>query len=61
MALTQFGFMGYAIVRPEMLGINGADEKGREGFVHVWAVIGSLLGIKDEFNICLHSLEVVEM
>ena len=60
MAMTNFGFMGYAIVRPHMLGIKHNNDEDREGFVHLWAVIGSLLGIKDEFNMCLLPLEVVE-
>jgi hypothetical protein len=61
MAWTQFGFMGFALVKPHMLGIRHDNKEDREGFVHFWAVIGAMLGIKDEFNMCLHSLEVVEM
>jgi ER-bound oxygenase mpaB/B'/Rubber oxygenase, catalytic domain len=61
MVITQFGFVGYALSRPQMLGIKTDNKEDREGFVHFWAVIGSMLGIKDEFNMCLHSLEVVEM
>jgi hypothetical protein len=60
MVITQFGFMGYALVRPDFLGMNYRNDKDREGFVHFWAVIGSMLGIKDEFNLCLHPLETVE-
>lgn len=67
MAMTKFGFMGYALVRPHMLGIKHDNKEDREAFVHLWAVLGymcldtSVLGyIKDEFNMCLHPLEVVE-
>lgn len=60
MAMTKFGFMGYALVRPHMLGINHDNKEDREAFVHLWAVIGYLLGVKDEFNMCLHPIEVVE-
>jgi hypothetical protein len=56
---TQFGFMGYALVRPHLLGIKHDNDEDREGFVHLWATVGFMLGIKDEFNMCLHSLEVV--
>jgi ER-bound oxygenase mpaB/B'/Rubber oxygenase, catalytic domain len=61
MSLTVFSFMGFALVRPHLLGINHENQNDREGFVHFWAVIGYMLGIKDEFNMCLHPIEVVEM
>lgn len=61
MSVTVFGFLGYAIIRPHLLGIWNKSEEEREGFVHVWAVIGSMLGVKDEFNMCLHRMSVVEM
>lgn len=64
LCLTGFGFMGYAITRPTVLGIdiNSKDNsvKQRDGYIHFWAVIFSLLGIRDEFNFCLHPLPVVE-
>lgn len=61
MSMTKFGFMGYALIRPHLLGIRESCREDREAFIFLWAVIGSMLGIKDEFNMCLHSLEVVEM
>lgn len=60
MSMTQFGFMGFALVRPHLLAIKHDNDDDREAFVHFWAVIGHMLGIKDEFNMCLHPLEVVE-
>ena len=60
MAMSDLCFMGYAIVRPHLLGIKHDNSEDRESFIHVWAAIGSLLGIKDEFNMCLLPLEVVE-
>jgi ER-bound oxygenase mpaB/B'/Rubber oxygenase, catalytic domain len=62
MAMTKFGFMGYALIRPHLLGIQHDNKEDREAFVHLWAVIGHMLGIKEEFNMCLqNSIEVVEM
>lgn len=61
MSMTQFGFMGYALVRPHYLGIKHDNDDDRKAFVYFWAVIGHMLGIKDEFNMCLHKLEEVEM
>lgn len=60
MAMTKFGFMGYALVRPHLLGIKHDNDEDREAFIFLWAVLGHMLGIKDEFNMCLHPLEVVE-
>lgn len=57
---TQFGFMGYALIRPELLGVKHNNDEDREGFVHFWAVIGYMLGIKNQFNMCLHPLADVE-
>ncbi|XP_070500691.1 uncharacterized protein [Chironomus tepperi] len=61
MTFTVFGFMGYALVKPHLLYIKHDCQEDREAFVHMWAVIGSMLGIKDENNMCLHPIEVVEL
>jgi hypothetical protein len=58
--MTVFGFMGYALTKPHQLGIRSDNDEDREAFIHFWAVIGSLLGVKDEFNMCLYPLKVVE-
>lgn len=60
MSATQFGFMGYALIRPHLLGIKHDNDDDRRAFVHFWAVVGFMLGIKDEFNMCLHPLPIVE-
>ena len=52
MALTQFGFIGFAILKPQELGIIGS-EKDVEGFIHFWRVIGHLMGIQDKYDIIL--------
>jgi len=51
MALTQFGFMGFALLRQKELGLTHSPED-LEGFVHFWRVVGHLLGIKDRYNLC---------
>lgn len=44
MAISQFGLVGYVLLKPEYLGFtNEADD--REAFNHFWRVIGFLLGI----------------
>ncbi|GJQ76178.1 hypothetical protein Trydic_g1921 [Trypoxylus dichotomus] len=56
MILAQFGFMGYALSRPKVIGLHKIVDQDLEGFVHLWRVIGHLLGIEERFNICRDSL-----
>ncbi|XP_058465843.1 uncharacterized protein LOC131439163 isoform X2 [Malaya genurostris] len=60
-AFTTFGFMGYALIRPHLLGIRYDNDEDRDALVHFWAVIGAMLGVEDQYNICLPKLAVVEM
>jgi len=59
MIVTQFCFMGFIYLIPGKFGIHIDTEqpldehRGMKGFVHVWAVLGYLLGIDDDFNLCL--------
>lgn len=54
MALTQFGFMGFILLKPHKLGVQlGKDEV--EAFAHFWRVIGHLVGIQERFNVCTDS------
>ncbi|XP_011167497.2 uncharacterized protein LOC105201244 [Solenopsis invicta] len=56
MTLAQFGFIGYTIVSQEYLGIKTTPEE-MEGVVHLWRVIGSMLGMEDRFNLCSGTVE----
>ncbi|XP_075223126.1 rubber oxygenase-like [Lycorma delicatula] len=56
MAVTQFGFMGFPLIAQEKLGLHGSNED-LEGFIHFWRVIGHLLGINDQFNLCRGNIE----
>lgn len=46
MALTQFGFMGFALIHAEYLGVQGSEAE-IEGFLHFWRTVGHFMGIKD--------------
>lgn len=48
MALTQVGFIGISIVRSKFVGIHEATEEELRAFIHVWRVLGHLLGIEDK-------------
>jgi len=56
MALTQFGFMGYQVVRSKQLGVYYSTEEEWKAFIHLWRVVGYILGIEDRFNICSGSV-----
>nr|XP_023029588.1 uncharacterized protein LOC111517618 [Leptinotarsa decemlineata] len=57
MALTQFGFMGLGLIRSKMLGIHYATDDEWKGFLHLWRVIGYLVGTEDRFNLCRESVQ----
>ncbi|EZA53458.1 hypothetical protein X777_06539 [Ooceraea biroi] len=56
MALAQFGFVGFTMVNGDYLGVSTTDEE-MEGVVHLWRVIGSMLGMDDKFNLCTGTVE----
>ncbi|XP_034950839.1 uncharacterized protein [Chelonus insularis] len=51
MVLTQFGFIGYVLLNSKQLGFSN-DPELLEGFVHLWRVVGYLLGIPNKLNLC---------
>ncbi|XP_066262313.1 uncharacterized protein [Euwallacea similis] len=57
MALTQFGFMGYQLNRNQFLGMQNVSDEDWKGFIHLWRVVGHLLGIEERFNVCRESVE----
>lgn len=61
LCFTTFGFMGFALIRPDLLGIKHDKTEDLIAFTHFWAVIGHMLGIDDKYNICMFPLEVVEI
>uniref|UniRef100_A0A1I8MYZ7 Uncharacterized protein n=1 Tax=Musca domestica TaxID=7370 RepID=A0A1I8MYZ7_MUSDO len=50
LALTQFGFIGFLSLGAHRIQLD--DEHFLEATSHLWRVLGYLLGIKDEYNIC---------
>lgn len=47
MALTQFGFIGYQVIRSRYLGVYDATAEDWKALIHLWRVVGYLLGIED--------------
>jgi len=62
MAFTILGGIHILILSPRSIGLSEEDAaNGLEGYLHVWAVVGRLLGMEDKFNIALnYSRETVE-
>ncbi|KAH8295341.1 hypothetical protein KR018_010149, partial [Drosophila ironensis] len=50
LALTQFGFIGFITMGAHRIQLY--DQDFLEATTHMWRVLGYLLGIKDEYNIC---------
>lgn len=50
LALTQFGFIGFITLGADRIQLE--DPEFLEATVHMWRVLGYLLGIKNEYNIC---------
>ena len=47
LVITQFGFMGFAVLSQKEAGVQGKREE-IEDFCHLWRVLGFMIGIKDE-------------
>lgn len=60
-AMTTIGFAGLALIRPYLFGISTANQKERKAFLHFWAVVNNLIGVQDEFNICLLPIKAAEI
>ncbi|XP_045165014.2 uncharacterized protein LOC123528961 [Mercenaria mercenaria] len=56
MGLVQSGFMGSIVMYPDKFGIRCSIDE-LDDYVYFWRWIGYLLGIKDQFNICIDGYE----
>lgn len=52
-ALTQFAFIGLAMLYPKKSAMIAASEFELELINYYWRVLGWLMGIEDEYNMCL--------
>lgn len=57
---AQFGFIGFIVAKPEKLGVEMSPYCW-EAFVHFWRVVGYMLGIEDEYNLCSGSYHATKM
>lgn len=47
MALAQLGFIGHVMALGPKIGIHKASDEELKGFVHLWRVIGYVLGMEE--------------
>lgn len=51
-ALTQFAFIGLAMLWPQKSAMIAAKQEDLELVHYYWRVLGYLMGLRDEFNLC---------
>ncbi|XP_050667252.1 uncharacterized protein LOC126966975 [Leptidea sinapis] len=57
LALTQFGFFGFAMLKPDKFGIRQLEPGDWEAYNHFWRTIGYVIGLEDKYNICRKNFE----
>jgi len=56
MALTRVAAIQMLVLSPVAVVLSKQDcNKGLEGYIYVWVVIGIMLGMEDRFNICMYN------
>ncbi|CAK1590414.1 unnamed protein product [Parnassius mnemosyne] len=56
-ALTQFGFIGFSLLKSDKFGVRQMQEGDWEAYNHFWRVIGHMIGLEDRYNICRKSVD----
>lgn len=59
MAVTQWAFVGPMVLFRSKVGLHSCTEEQYESLIHFWRVIGYLLGIEDQYNLCTGDYEQV--
>jgi len=59
MLITQFAFIGLAVLMPKKFGIDW-DDNELDCVLHFWRLIGYLLGVEDEYNLFSHPLPLIK-
>ncbi|XP_021959814.1 uncharacterized protein LOC110855713 [Folsomia candida] len=56
MTMVAFGMFAPFIVYPNKIGLYTTfeEDEGLRGYIHIWAVIGKMLGVEDRYNLALH-------
>ncbi|KAI1290352.1 hypothetical protein HDE_08279 [Halotydeus destructor] len=57
MTIAQWAFIGLILLFPEKCGLHCGTRKDFAAIIYVWRVISYLIGTKDEYNMCLDSVD----
>ena len=52
MVITQWAYCGLALLFPAACGLDPNDLTGQRLIMHFWHVLGHMLGIREEYNLC---------
>ncbi|XP_073948444.1 uncharacterized protein isoform X2 [Choristoneura fumiferana] len=56
-ALTQFGFMGFALLKPDKFGLRQLEEGDWDAYIHFWRTICHMIGLQDRYNLCRNTVD----
>ncbi|KAI1290349.1 hypothetical protein HDE_08278 [Halotydeus destructor] len=57
MTMTQWAFIGLILQFPEKCGLHNGTQQTFAAIIYVWRVISYLIGVKDEYSMCLDSVD----
>ncbi|OWR55022.1 hypothetical protein KGM_207067 [Danaus plexippus plexippus] len=57
LALTQFGFIGFSMIKSDKFGIRQFETGDWEAYNHFWRTIGHLIGLEDKYNLCRKNVD----
>ncbi|XP_041971656.1 uncharacterized protein LOC121727741 [Aricia agestis] len=57
LALTQFGFIGFSLLKSDEFTIRQLEPGDWDAYLHFWRTIGHAIGIEDRYNICRKTVE----
>ncbi|KAI1289327.1 hypothetical protein HDE_08280 [Halotydeus destructor] len=57
MTIAQWAFIGLILQFPEKCGLHNGTQQTFAAIIYVWRVISYLLGVKDEYSMCLDSVD----
>ena len=55
--MTQWSFIGLVFMFPEKCGLHGEDKKVLQDVNYFWRVIGHLMGIDEDYNMCFDQVD----
>ncbi|CAK1590419.1 unnamed protein product [Parnassius mnemosyne] len=57
LALTQFGFIGFVVLKPDNFGVRQLEDGDWDAYNYFWRVIGYMIGLEDRYNLCRRNMD----